>query len=361
MVDPAISVPAARPWSHGLPLRGVQPRGLLSGAEIRAGYAVRNDVLDALYNRALAVILLALAAPVFLAVCALVKLTSPGPIFYRGPRLGRNRQVFAMFKFRTLASDAARLTRDQTLPRHNLCETPLGTYLRKSRLDELPQLLNILRGDMVFYGPRPIRAEVEARYAAAVPGYGVRFAVRPGLIGLAQARLTHETPKLARARLTATCCRAPVNYPRQTLFIARVGLCVARRTLSAIGDALGDMASPLRGHKWLRTGFSRPAGSRVEVVIGGEPHMAILSGLSDEVLQFVSPQGIARGHYTAELVRQHGGGRIARVPVAMDVQLVAPVGIGRPGLAHYATYRVTSDHARYMIERYFLRSAVVPS
>lgn len=338
-----------------------RPRGLLSGAELRAGYLVENEALDAIYNRTLAAMLLIMISPIFLVICVLMKLTTPGPVLYRGARLGRGRKVFHMLKFRTLATEAARLTRDRTLPRHNLCETPLGTYLRKSRLDELPQLLNILRGEMVFYGPRPIRPEVEDHYMSAAPSYALRFVVRPGLIGLAQARLTHETPKAARARLTAMCCRAPVNYPRQTVFITWIGLCVLWRTLTAIGDALGDLASPIHGHKWLRSGFSRPSASRIEIITDNETRVAVLSGISDEIVQFVSPRRLAPRRYAAELVRQRRRHRIARVPVTINLQIVTPVGVGQPGVAHYAAYRVNSDYSRYMIERYFLRSAVVPS
>lgn len=343
------------------PVARARRRQLLSGAEVKAGYLAESAILEAVYNRTLAALLLAVLLPLFLCIALLMKLTTQGPLFYRGPRLGRNRQVFQMYKFRTLELDANRATRDRTLPRHNLQETPIGTYLRLSRLDELPQLLNILRGDMVFYGPRPIRAELEDTYAAAAPGYAIRFSVKPGLIGLAQAAMTHETPKSVRARLTAVCCRAPVNYTRQTLFILYVGLCVLRRTAVAAFTAAGDMSSPVRGRKWLRSGFSTPPASRIELPCSGGTQLAMLSGISDEAVQFICLQPLIPGHYTAELVRRRRDGKIARVRIGIDLQMVVPVGVGHPGLAHFASYRVDSDYARYMIERYFLRSAVVPS
>jgi lipopolysaccharide/colanic/teichoic acid biosynthesis glycosyltransferase len=138
-----------------------------------------------------------LTAPLSLLIGALLKLTSPrGPVLYRGWRVGRSGHLFQMLKFRTLAPDAetrlgpflgpelTQLTRNEV--------TPFGRVLRASKLDELPQLLNVLAGDMSLVGPRPIRPAFFAELSAGIPQYWQRLVVRPGVTGLAQLRLTRE-------------------------------------------------------------------------------------------------------------------------------------------------------------------------
>ena len=138
-----------------------------------------------------------LLLPIGLAIALLVLTTSGQPILYRGRRVGRGGHFFTMLKFRTLKPDAeerlgpylgeelVRRTRDES--------TPLGARLRASQLDEIPQLLNVLRGDMSFVGPRPIRPRFFAELATELPAYWQRLVVRPGLTGLAQVRRGYET------------------------------------------------------------------------------------------------------------------------------------------------------------------------
>ena len=136
-------------------------------------------------------------APLSLLIAVVLKLTSPrGPVLYRGWRVGRGGHLFQMLKFRTLAPDA-----EQRLGRYLGPEltqltqnevTPFGRVLRASKLDELPQLYNVLRGDMSLVGPRPIRPTFFAELCVGIPQYWQRLVVRPGVTGLAQLRLTRE-------------------------------------------------------------------------------------------------------------------------------------------------------------------------
>ncbi len=127
----------------------------------------------------------------------MLKLTSPrGPVLYRGWRVGRGGHLFQMLKFRTLAPDAEQrlgpfLGPELTQLTQNEV-TRFGRLLRASKLDELPQLLNVLRGDMSLVGPRPIRPAFFAELCAGIPQYWQRLVVRPGVTGLAQLRLTRE-------------------------------------------------------------------------------------------------------------------------------------------------------------------------
>jgi lipopolysaccharide/colanic/teichoic acid biosynthesis glycosyltransferase len=138
---------------------------------------------------------LVLLAPA-LATCGLAVLASGRPVFYRGPRVGRAGAVFSMYKFRTLRPDAEQRLGPylgQELSRRTELElTAAGRALRATKLDELPQLYNVLRGDMSLVGPRPIRPAFFVELCAEIPAYWQRLVVRPGVTGLAQLRLSRE-------------------------------------------------------------------------------------------------------------------------------------------------------------------------
>ena len=138
-----------------------------------------------------------LLLPVAAIIAVLVLVTSGRPILYRGERVGRHGRFFAMLKFRTLKRDAElRLGPylGEELVRLTEAEyTRVGRWLKASQLDEIPQLWDVLRGDMSFVGPRPIRARFFAELATDLPAYWQRLVVRPGLTGLAQVRRGYET------------------------------------------------------------------------------------------------------------------------------------------------------------------------
>ncbi len=131
------------------------------------------------------------AAPLMAAVAALVRLTSPGPVLYHQSRVGQHGRVFTVHKFRTMRANAESETGAVWASRDDPRITPLGRFLRRTRLDELPQLWNILKGDMSVVGPRPERPEFVRQLTEAIPYYGQRHVVRPGLTGWAQVRYTY--------------------------------------------------------------------------------------------------------------------------------------------------------------------------
>ncbi len=155
----------------------------------RPGYLAWKALTD--YVVALA--LLVLTAPLVLVLAVLVKLTSRGPAFYAQRRLGHRGVAFTLLKLRTMAHDCERLTGPCWATSDDPRVTPLGRFLRATHLDELPQLWNVLKGEMSLIGPRPERPEIARELARVLPQYRGRLAVRPGLTGLAQVHLPPDT------------------------------------------------------------------------------------------------------------------------------------------------------------------------
>ena len=154
------------------------------------------DVVLRALDIVLSLLFLAIAA-LPMALIALAILTTSGrPLFYRGTRVGRGGEFYTMLKFRTLRAGAEdRLgpyLGDELVRRTKAERTTVGRWLRATQLDELPQLLNVLRGEMSLVGPRPIRPIFFEQLAAEIPAYWQRLVVRPGLTGFAQVRRGYE-------------------------------------------------------------------------------------------------------------------------------------------------------------------------
>jgi lipopolysaccharide/colanic/teichoic acid biosynthesis glycosyltransferase len=159
----------------------------------RRGVDLALRFLDILFSASF----LLVSLPISVLVVPIILLTSGTPIFYRGERVGRSGRVFLMLKFRTLRRGAeSRLgpyLGSELVARTRAEYTPIGRWLRATQLDEIPQLLNVLRGDMSLVGPRPIRPRFFEELAEDIPSYWQRLVVCPGLTGFAQVRKGYET------------------------------------------------------------------------------------------------------------------------------------------------------------------------
>lgn len=169
---------------HGL---GLLPRPVAVVPAVTWYNGVKRTV-----DIAVALMILVPSLPVILFFALLVKLTSRGPAFYSQTRVGRGGRPFTIWKLRSMVVDSERHGA-QWCAKGDPRVTPLGHFLRRSHIDELPQLWNILRGDMSLIGPRPERPEFVPNLEAAIPGYKERLKVLPGVTGLAQIHLPADT------------------------------------------------------------------------------------------------------------------------------------------------------------------------
>jgi lipopolysaccharide/colanic/teichoic acid biosynthesis glycosyltransferase len=155
----------------------------------RASASALTEFFIRVFDITGSVILLLLTSPLFLFSAVVVKVTSRGPVIYKQKRVGKAGRVFTLYKFRTMIDGAEKQTGPVWAQIDDQRVIPVGRFLRRSRLDELPQLFNIFRGDMSLVGPRPERPYFVSRHMAL---QGVRLSVKPGLTGLAQVRAFYD-------------------------------------------------------------------------------------------------------------------------------------------------------------------------
>jgi len=347
-----------------------------------SGYQLRNDLLYRVWNLTLFFPILIASLPVFFLLYVILRLIQGTPVFYRGIRLGKDKKPFYIYKFRTLVCDADKHTKDCVLPVDSGLETPAGKFLRESRLDELPQLLNILRGEMNFIGPRPVRPEIARASGLMIRNYDIRFSVTPGLIGYTQLFMTHRTPKKIRARFNNYFCRRRVIFWKEPLILAMTvrgmiskmwGLLKKRLLRMAEGqaDKEYEVFSPVLCHRKKVPVLENNRVMLASMVGQNFKFTFLLADINDEAFAFFSSASLSEGENRFLLqmrlssskkhVRAHCLGKIVRKDIISERHGVSGMKIGNSEYSHFylVYYRPVSEFDFYKIDKYFLNNSIL--
>ena len=215
------------------------------------------------------VLLCVVLLPLFVVIAIAVKLHSRGPVFYQGVRVGRHGRPFRQWKFRTMVVDAERLGGTKTCA-HDERITPLGRRLRSVKLDELPQLLNVLRGDMSLVGPRPMVPQEVERYT---PFELTALSVRPGVTDWASIWFHNEERELAAAENLHQYYETRIRPEKARLRAAyvhsrslRVDLSIVAQTAFVLLRTRLDSGAEVHTHRPIRLWGHRP--TRVAIAVG---------------------------------------------------------------------------------------------
>lgn len=313
------------------------------------------DVLVNICSRLSAAVLLIAGIPV-MGVLFLLHLATNrdgGPFLYKGVRLGKGKRLLTIYKIRSLVVNAESQLQGKLHEGDSAMQTPMGGFLRKTRLDELPQLFNVLRGEMAFVGPRPERPSVYESVCKDIPGYDMRFMVKPGLTGLSQFLTPHGTSKRLRTKIDAMLLRKMRNPFWRVYLLAWTGVCVMLKVASE--GAIG-----LKG---LVRQYAPPPIMLRSFDPGHRPgHVTLLQALevTQDRISLISESAMHQGQVVyLQMFRRHGqrmrSARCRGVVTGMDD---SQLNAGRRHPAYVVQYEPLSEHHEYRLERYILQLTV---
>jgi lipopolysaccharide/colanic/teichoic acid biosynthesis glycosyltransferase len=312
------------------------------------------------FDRCVAASILLLSAPVFalIYVCHRALDRDGGGFLYKGERMGKDKKSFCMYKIRTLKEGSESILGHRLHTSGNGMELKSGPFLRKTRLDELPQFLNVLKGDMALVGPRPVRRAVYEQECRDISGYDLRFTVKPGITGLSQFLTPHNTDKKIRARFDRMLIRKMANPLWRLYFVLWTGMCVAR---SVTAEALTSILRALNPKNGNRPDYS------IHVAIENEmtsPMPLNDFRLNGQYIEAVCPSGLSPG---SSLELTFVGGRSnRRIKIARCRAVVIEETSGSSEDSSHKNkstsciqYQPVSRLQKYLLDRHILKSTVV--
>jgi len=188
-----------------------------------------NEVIKRLIDILVSSITLLLFLPLILLIMVVIKMESKGRVLFKQERVGKDGKIFFLYKFRSMRKDAEKYTGPVLADSDDKRITKLGRILRKTRLDEIPQLINVLKGNMSLVGPRPERPFFVERFKREIPGYVQRLQVRPGITGLAQVHSTYEISARSKLRYDLLYVRKHSLFLDLEIILRTIGVILRRK------------------------------------------------------------------------------------------------------------------------------------
>lgn len=318
-------------------------------------------------HRLLAAVLLLASLPVIAVFYVLMKWVARQrePFLYTGERLGKAKQPFTLYKIRTLPHHATESLNDELFRPEVDAVLAFGRFLRETRLDELPQFWNVVRGDMLLVGPRPVRAAIYRKLHATIPRYDRRFQVKPGVTGYAQLLTAHRAPKRVRAAVDAHYADRMATLPWDLCMLARTMWLMMRQATGAIGHWILNRWRIVRwtGRPEDRRTLRRVSGKHVEFAFADEdfvldehPEWRHPRDVSYNTMAFRSDRKLGPDDCVNLVLRVRPRER-AGIRYAQCYGMVQRVGETQPpGGHHRCVVMLTplSDYSRYIMDQYIL-------
>ncbi|MFH0910748.1 MAG: sugar transferase [Planctomycetota bacterium] len=327
------------------------------------------------FSRLLDVALVLLQAPVALPLISVIYILystlnrDKGPFFYQGERLGKHKAPFRIYKIRTLQVEAEKQVGSQLLKQGSGLEIKFGRFLRKTKLDEIPQLWNVLKGDMSILGPRPVRRAVYEVVRKSIEGYDLRFTVKPGLIGYSQVLTPYAAPKRIRALIDNHFIRNPKGPVKDLGFIAYSSVSLCYNVLNELFGTFVQRTIQLvtKGSLTDRRRMSRYKRKDIRLeqtdpfFRQGDKRPMTLVDVNSEGMRIYSDSGWEVGEEIHLLVqaphkRREGCRRIRCKAIVQRKEAYN----GKPGKrwTYLLTYEPASTWNRYKFDQYVLKESV---
>ncbi len=304
-------------------------------------------------------LMLLCALPLGLVFAFIIKLQDGGPVFYRGSRLGKDRALFTLYKFRTLVPDAEQIIGARLLDPSQKLVTPFGQFLRETHLDELPQVWCVIKGDMALIGPRPERPAVYEKMCKEIPFYDHRFRVAPGILGYSQLFTPHGTDKRIRSFIDNVYVNRR-HVRTDLLFFLRAILVLTQRLLRHCWRLLRNTGGRIaHGQQWSERRHTRrykPRRARVKLQCQ-PPVQGRLVNITYDAMLVAFSQPLEDTRQTIDMVlTKHfiRGARFRTKRCYLTGRVIGQRSMPREPHCYLVEIAETSPLNRYFLSKYFM-------
>lgn len=341
----------------------------------RVGYVKASLLLYRLFTIVFSSLFLIATSPLLIVVSLAILALDGWPIFYVGTRLGMGKKPFHMFKFRTLIRDAnkhigANLFR-YSLETNRSLLTRTGKFLRETRIDEIPQFINTLRGDMDLLGPRPIRPEQYELLCRNIPGFDIQFTVRPGLIGYSQLFTPHTSPKRIRSLFDHQFILKKHRYSLELVLVISSLFLIGVKLLEYIFKVSTSLASASVHRRQEQRALARVSPEGVKVYIRSHgaaptapPIEAMLDDANEEALALSTPAALPEGRLDLEIkvpsYRLRLKRKILKTIRCSGTVYYVKTAVGGKSNNYVVKCLPTSNLNYYLMHQYLMQGSVLP-